>query len=71
MILISLVYFWNTGDNTSAISTSTTGEYYVTVTDANGCSDMDTISVTLNELPGANLGTDQSICSNDLPMPST
>jgi hypothetical protein len=62
-----LVYFWNTGDNTSAISTSTSGEYYVTVTDANGCSDMDTISVTLNELPGANLGTDQSICSNDLP----
>jgi hypothetical protein len=62
-----LVYFWNTGDNTSAISTSTSGEYYVTVTDANGCSDMDTISVILNELPGANLGTDQSICSNDLP----
>lgn len=66
-----LVYFWNTGDNTSAISTSTTGEYYVTVTDANGCSDMDTISVTLNELPGANLGTDQSICSNDLPSTLT
>jgi hypothetical protein len=62
-----LVYSWNTGDNTSAISTSTSGEYYVTVSDANGCSDMDTISVTLNELPGANLGTDQSICSNDLP----
>jgi hypothetical protein len=29
---------------------------------------MDTISVTLNELPGANLGTDQSICSNNLPL---
>jgi hypothetical protein len=66
-----LVYFWNTGDNTSAISTSTSGEYYVTVTDANGCSDMDTISVILNELPGANLGTDQSICSNDLPSTLT
>jgi hypothetical protein len=66
-----LTYLWNTGDNTSSISTSATGEYYVTVTDANGCSDMDTISVTLNELPGANLGTDQSICSNDLPSTLT
>jgi hypothetical protein len=32
---------------------------------------MDTISVILNELPGANLGTDQSICSNDLPSTLT
>ena len=62
-----LVYLWNTGDNTSAISASTSGEYHVSVTDANGCSDTDTIFVTLNGLPGANLGADQSVCSNDLP----
>jgi len=66
-----LIYSWNTGDNTSSISVSTTGEYYVTVTDANGCSDMDTISLTLNELPGANLGTNQSVCSNQLPTTLT
>jgi hypothetical protein len=66
-----LIYSWNTGDNTSSISVSTTGEYYVTVTDANGCSDIDTISVTLNELPGANLGANQSVCSNQLPTTLT
>jgi hypothetical protein len=66
-----LIYSWNTGDNTSAISVTTTGEYYVTVTDANGCSDIDTISVTLYELPGANLGANQSVCSNQLPTTLT
>ncbi len=62
-----LTYLWNTGDNTSSISTSISGEYYVEVTDANGCSDSDTITVTVFELPGANLGNDQSVCSNELP----
>jgi len=62
-----LVYLWSTGDTIAAISASTSGEYHVSVTDANGCSDTDTIFVTLNELPGANLGADQSVCSNDLP----
>lgn len=62
-----LVYLWSTGDTIAAISASTSGEYHVSVTDANGCSDTDTIFVILNELPGANLGADQSVCSNDLP----
>jgi hypothetical protein len=62
-----LIYQWNTGDNTSSISTSTTGEYYVSVTDANGCSSSDTLTITVYQLPGANLGADQSVCSNTLP----
>ena len=63
-----LIYLWNTGDNSSSISTSTSGEYYVSVTDANGCSNSDTLILTVYELPGANLGADQSVCSNTLPV---
>jgi hypothetical protein len=66
-----LAYLWNTGDNTSSISTSISGEYYVNVTDANGCSDSDTVTITVYELPGANLGNDQSVCSNELPATLT
>jgi hypothetical protein len=62
-----LIYSWNTGDNTSSISASANGEYHVTVTNTNGCFDSDTIVVIFNELPGANLGADQSVCSNDIP----
>jgi len=66
-----LTYLWNTGDNTSSISTSISGEYYVEVTDANGCSDSDTVTITFYELPGANLGNDQSVCSNEIPATLT
>src|SRR5690606_37858953 len=31
-------YLWNTGDNTSCISAKLAGGYWLTVTDANGCS---------------------------------
>ncbi|MBM3186611.1 MAG: T9SS type A sorting domain-containing protein, partial [Bacteroidetes bacterium] len=66
-----LTYLWNTGDNTSSISTSISGVYYVEVTDANGCSDSDSVTITVYELPGANLGNDQSVCSNELPATLT
>ncbi|MFC2008723.1 CARDB domain-containing protein [Chloroflexota bacterium] len=47
----------------------TAGSYDLTytVTDANGCSDSDTITITVNDSPTANAGGDQSICeSTDL-----
>ncbi|MCB0400849.1 MAG: gliding motility-associated C-terminal domain-containing protein [Flavobacteriales bacterium] len=43
----------------SPISTTT---YTVTVTDTNGCSDFDVITVTLNTLPVVNAGSDTTIC---------
>lgn len=39
-------YLWNTGATTQTITVNTTGDYSVTVTDANGCTGSDTISVT-------------------------
>ena len=42
-------YDWNTGQTTATISGVSAGTYVVTVTDANGCKDID--SVTLSEPP--------------------
>ncbi len=38
-------YLWSTGAVTQTINVNTNGTYWVTVTDANGCSDSDTIQV--------------------------
>jgi len=41
-----LKYLWNTGDSTEAISVSSTGQYWVSVIDSNGCDAIsDTVSV--------------------------
>jgi serine protease len=47
-------YLWNTGSTASSITPSASGEYWVRVTDANGCEDYDRIQVTLN--PGMSSG---------------
>jgi len=48
--------------NPTATPTATT-TYFVTGTDTNGCSNTDTIVVTVRSLPKVNAGPDQSICS--------
>ncbi|MBA3901821.1 MAG: hypothetical protein H0X62_16735, partial [Bacteroidetes bacterium] len=58
-------YLWNTGATTQTITVSTVGPYWVTVTDANGCGNNDTLIVTANPLPMVNLGPDVAICAGD------
>jgi hypothetical protein len=58
---------WNTGETSQSIQVNSPGSYIITVSDVNNCLDIDTVSVTLFSLPGADLGSNQSICSNDLP----
>ena len=38
-------YTWSTGDTTRALGGLSSGEYYVTVTDANGCRKLDTVEI--------------------------
>src|SRR5690554_2545609 len=57
-------YLWSTGDTTSEITVSplTTTTYEVLVTDANGCENTATVTVTVHPLPLADAGEDVAIC---------
>jgi len=55
-------YLWQDGSTNQTFSPTVTGTYSVTVTDANGCQDRDTIEVTFNPNPVVDLGPDQAVC---------
>ncbi|MBI4649593.1 MAG: T9SS type A sorting domain-containing protein, partial [Bacteroidia bacterium] len=56
-------YLWNNGVTQGiSFTPSATNTYTVTVTDANSCSATDNVTLTVNPLPPADAGTDQSIC---------
>lgn len=55
-------YVWSNGANTSTISVGVGGQYSVTVTNSAGCSDRDTINLTLNPSPVVDLGNDTTLC---------
>ena len=59
---IGFIQNWNTGDTTNQISVNSEGTYHVTVTDNIGCSKIDSIVLSINDLPNLNLGNDTSIC---------
>jgi len=62
-----VTYLWSNGgtDATNNVCPSAITIYSVTVTDANGCTDMDDVTVTVNPLPIADAGPDQSVCDDD------
>jgi subtilisin family serine protease len=51
-------YAWSNGATTQSISVNATGNYSVTVTDANGCSANASQDVTVNELPTVSISAD-------------
>jgi hypothetical protein len=51
-------YNWSTGANTAVLSATTSGNYVVTVTAANGCTDTEQATVTVNAVPSANVVMD-------------
>ncbi len=57
-------YQWSTGQLTSSITVTpgTNTTYYVTVTNAAGCTSKDSVAVSIKSLPIANAGPDKSIC---------
>ncbi len=60
-------YLWSNGETTASIEVSptVTTTYTVTAFDDLGNSDDDTVTVTVNELPIAEAGNDQTICEGD------
>ncbi|MBC3846230.1 Ig-like domain-containing protein [Winogradskyella echinorum] len=60
-------YLWNTGETTESIEVSPnlTTTYTVTVSDDFGQSEDASVTVTVNPLPNANAGEDQTICEGE------
>lgn len=57
-------YLWNDNSTAQTLVVNTTGTYSV-VADIGGCTDADTIDVTVNPLPVVDLGPDQQACEGD------
>ncbi|MGR6088235.1 MAG: T9SS type B sorting domain-containing protein [Arcticibacter sp.] len=54
-------YLWNNGATTQAVSSLAAGNYTVTVTDANGCTDVSSVSITQ---PQQSISIQASVTSN-------
>ncbi len=62
----SVTYLWNPGAlNTQSVSVTptTSTNYIITATDANGCIARDTVRVVVNAIPAISAGPDQTICN--------
>jgi hypothetical protein len=57
-------YLWSDNSTNATLPVSTTGSYWVEVTDGNTCTDRDTIDITIHPLPAVDLGADTMICFN-------
>ncbi|MFN0200148.1 MAG: T9SS type A sorting domain-containing protein [Bacteroidia bacterium] len=55
-------YSWSTSANTQTIAPTTTGDYWVVVYDNAGCSYSDTVFVSVDIVPDADLGNDTLLC---------
>jgi hypothetical protein len=58
-------YSWNTNDTTQTLLVTSSGNYWVLVTDTSGCAMSDTIDVVINALPIVLLSGTSTICSGD------
>ncbi|MBI4646636.1 MAG: immunoglobulin domain-containing protein [Bacteroidia bacterium] len=59
-------YLWSNSATTQSITTSTSGNYSVTVTDGNGCSASSSpTTVTVNTLPAATAGSNSPVCEGN------
>ncbi|MCH8903968.1 MAG: T9SS type A sorting domain-containing protein [Bacteroidetes bacterium] len=58
-------YSWNIGNTSQSIVVDTAGVYSVTITDNNGCQNVDSMALSINSLPTVYLGNDTNICQFD------
>lgn len=55
-------YDWSDGTSTHTYVVGSTGQYFVTVSNSYGCSQSDTVNITIEELVLIDLGDDQTVC---------
>ncbi len=58
-------YLWDDSSTDSARAVTSTGTYYITVTDINNCSSNDTVNVSFYSLPVVEAGADTSVCAGN------
>lgn len=58
-------YLWQDGSTTSSLVATTTGTYWVDVTE-NGCTARDSVEVLLAPQPSVDLGPDEQLCDGDV-----
>src|SRR5690606_17600613 len=58
-------YLWSTGETTRTIQVTEPNQYSVTVTNASGCTDTNTVDI-YPYFPGLDLGPDQVVCQNEV-----
>ena len=65
----NFTYVWSDNSTNDSLSVSSTGTYYVTVTDtATTCFNADTVTIVINATPVVSLGADTSFCSANGPL---
>jgi gliding motility-associated-like protein len=58
-------YLWQDGSGADTFNVTSTGTYWVGVTDVNNCVNADTINVIINPLPVFDLGVDVYVCHGE------
>lgn len=61
-------YTWSDSSTAQTLLVSTSGTYYVTVTNPSGCTGYDTAHITINPLPVVSLGTDTTQCGGTVTL---
>lgn len=61
-------YLWSDGSIGQTLEVTTSGKYYVDVTNAAGCSASDTVEITIHTMPVVALGSDQTICDGTITL---
>ena len=62
----AISYAWDNGvANGVPFTPTVTGDYIVVASDAFGCSDTETVTVTVNQSPTLDAGMDQTVCEGD------
>jgi hypothetical protein len=65
---IGSTYMWQDNSTAQTFVVTSTGTYYVTVTDANGCMSSDSVSIAINPIPVVALGNDSTQCGGSITL---